>query len=48
MGHDRLRHHHDDDHRREVNDELVERKAHLRADQDVRRVADQRRGAADI
>ena len=48
MDHQRLHHHDDDDHRREVDDEIVEVEADLRADQDVGRIADQRRGAADI
>ena len=48
MDHDRLHDHHDDDDRREVDDEGVEVEADLRADQDVGRIADQRRGAADV
>jgi hypothetical protein len=39
--------HHDDD-RRQVVDEVVERQINLAADQDVRRVADQGRRAADV
>ena len=48
MNHQRLHRHHHDDHRGEVDDEGVEVQADLRADQDVRRVADQGGGAADI
>jgi hypothetical protein len=35
-------------HRAEVDDECVEREPNLRADEDVRRIADQRRRAADV
>jgi hypothetical protein len=45
---DGLHHHDDDNHRREMIDELIEGKPGLRADQDIGRVADQRRGAANI
>ena len=38
----------DDDHRRQVDDEVVERQAGRRADDDVGRVADQGRRAADV
>ena len=43
--HDR---HRDDDDRREVRDERAERQAGVAGDEDVRRVADQRRRAADV
>ena len=43
-----LDHQHDDDHRRQVIDEVVEVEPDQRADQDVGRIADQGGGAADV
>jgi hypothetical protein len=48
MDHQRLRRHHHDDHRREVNDESVEVEPGERADHDIGRIADQGCSAADI
>ncbi|HWZ09479.1 MAG TPA: hypothetical protein VNW48_00135 [Xanthobacteraceae bacterium] len=48
MNHDRLQDHHHERRRRDVDDEAVEIETGLRADHDVGRIADQRRGAADV
>jgi len=48
MNHDGLGNQDHDDHRREVNHEIVKREPDLRADHDVGRIADQGGGAADV